>query len=406
MVESLRCNALVHALHDRLDQLPDLRRGKNTQYAMKDAALAAFAVFFTQSPSFLAHQQTLCHAKGGSNAERLFSITRIPCDNQIRTLLDPIPPQHLCPLVLAIIQALTTAGVIDTFRAMNDMLLIALDGTQYFSSQCISCANCAQKTAATGTITSSQCLLMSMLVAPGKTEVLALEPEFITSQDGHIKQECVQRLPNAGSAATPSCPSSTLPCWAMICSVIPIRALSYTSVVRVALMRGVVLWAGLRMLRPTSHARPSKPGWSLLPTQPNAVAGPLSIMPLSSHASRAALPCIGGVSVATVRVVISPYNRLGPAALDIPGKGGRRNAYLSLGLELAVESSNTGGLWEKVTARDRARPSASQSAVKLAAAMSTPTKQRSSGREGAETIAHPPTPQRMRLSARASSRCS
>ncbi len=42
-----------------------------------------------------------------------------------------------------------------------------------------------------------------------------------------------------------------------------------------------------------------------------------------------------GVSVPTVRVVISSYNRLGPAALDTPGKGGRRNEYLSLAEEQA-----------------------------------------------------------------------
>lgn len=36
-----------------------------------------------------------------------------------------------------------------------------------------------------------------------------------------------------------------------------------------------------------------------------------------------------GVSVATVRLVISTYNRFGPAALDTPGKGGRRNEYLT-----------------------------------------------------------------------------
>ncbi len=40
-----------------------------------------------------------------------------------------------------------------------------------------------------------------------------------------------------------------------------------------------------------------------------------------------------GVSVATVRLVISTYNRLGPAALDTPGKGGRRNEYLTAGEE-------------------------------------------------------------------------
>ena len=78
MSDPLRFDALVHAFHAVLDQLPDTHRGKNTQYAIKDAALGAFAVFFTQSPSFLAHQQTLRQAKGSSNAEPLFGITQIP----------------------------------------------------------------------------------------------------------------------------------------------------------------------------------------------------------------------------------------------------------------------------------------------------------------------------------------
>lgn len=42
-----------------------------------------------------------------------------------------------------------------------------------------------------------------------------------------------------------------------------------------------------------------------------------------------------GVSVATVRLVMSTYNRLGPAALDTPGKGGRRNASLTIPQEQA-----------------------------------------------------------------------
>ncbi len=42
-----------------------------------------------------------------------------------------------------------------------------------------------------------------------------------------------------------------------------------------------------------------------------------------------------GVSIATVRLVISTYNRLGPAALDTPGKGGRRNEYLTVTEEQA-----------------------------------------------------------------------
>lgn len=42
-----------------------------------------------------------------------------------------------------------------------------------------------------------------------------------------------------------------------------------------------------------------------------------------------------GVSKATVHAVISSYNRLGVAAVETPGKGGRRSGYLSLAEERA-----------------------------------------------------------------------
>jgi hypothetical protein len=193
MANPLGFDSLVHALHAILDRLPDRRRGKNIQYSLRDTALAAFAAFFTQSPSFLAHQRSLRQAKGTSNAERLFGITRIPCDNQIRNLLDPLSPTLFFPLFSVITDLLASAGVLDTFRAFDHTLLIALDGTQYFSSQSLSCANCSQKTAASGAVTSSHCMLTPVIVAPGRSEVLALEPEFITPQDGHEKQDCEQQ---------------------------------------------------------------------------------------------------------------------------------------------------------------------------------------------------------------------
>lgn len=36
-----------------------------------------------------------------------------------------------------------------------------------------------------------------------------------------------------------------------------------------------------------------------------------------------------GVSISTVHRVVSTYNRLGPAALETLGKGGRRHQYLT-----------------------------------------------------------------------------
>ena len=93
---------LVSYFHTVLDALPDQRTGNNVLYSMKDAALGAFAVFFTQSPSFLAFQQAMQEAKGISNAQTLFGRGEIPGDKRLRTLLDGVPPTALDPPCLPI----------------------------------------------------------------------------------------------------------------------------------------------------------------------------------------------------------------------------------------------------------------------------------------------------------------
>ncbi len=78
--------------------LPDRRTGGNTRYEMADIALSAFAVFFTQCPSFLSYQQNLEKARGRNNARSLFQVGSIPSDNPIRQTLDPVePPPPLQP---------------------------------------------------------------------------------------------------------------------------------------------------------------------------------------------------------------------------------------------------------------------------------------------------------------------
>ena len=112
---------------------------------MEDVALGAFSVFFTQSPSFLAHQTAMTEAKGKNNAQTLFGIQDIPTDNHIRDLLDAVPPQRVFPMFQRIITALDELGQLQAFHAVNDQLLIALDGTQYHSSNTIHCDSCTVK---------------------------------------------------------------------------------------------------------------------------------------------------------------------------------------------------------------------------------------------------------------------
>ena len=89
---------LVVHLRGTLAALPDQRQGQNRSYAMADFGLSAFSVFFTQSPSFLAHQRTMQQARGHHNAQSFFHVQQIPCDNQIRQMLDPVPPATLFPV--------------------------------------------------------------------------------------------------------------------------------------------------------------------------------------------------------------------------------------------------------------------------------------------------------------------
>ena len=192
MSETLAFDDLIEEFHRVLDGLPDYRTGQNTTYSIKDAALAAFSVFFTQAPSFLAHQRTMKRAKGRSNAESIFGIEKVPCDNQIRQLLDPIVSGYLFPMFRWIFNELEATGHLDAFRTFDDNLLIAFDGTQYFSSKKIHCPNCSRKTASSGVTTYSHSAITPVIVAPGNSRVIALEPEFITPQDGHEKQDCEQ----------------------------------------------------------------------------------------------------------------------------------------------------------------------------------------------------------------------
>ncbi len=177
-------------LRQVLGGFPDCRTGDNTSYSMEDIGLAAFSVFFTQSPSFLAQQKTMKQAKGRSNAQSLFDLEEIPCDNHIRQTLDQVPPEKLFPCYDEVFGSLRQAGQLESWRALEDTHLIALDGTWYFSSHKIHCPNCSCLESKDGTKTHYHSAVTPVIVAPGQPNAIPLRPEFITPQDGHSKQDC------------------------------------------------------------------------------------------------------------------------------------------------------------------------------------------------------------------------
>lgn len=173
--------------------LPDRRTGENTIYTMADIGMAAFSTFFMQSPSFLAHQTALERGRGTSNCQTLFAMDKIPTDNHIRSMLDPVPPETLLPMFEETLNALEAGGGLGAFQRLGGHVLIALDGTEYFCSQKLSCCNCSSRARANGRTEHFHAMVSAALVAPGHERVLPLEPEFIAPQDGAEKQDCEAR---------------------------------------------------------------------------------------------------------------------------------------------------------------------------------------------------------------------
>ena len=143
----------MSALRETCSGLPDKRRGTNCRYVMADIGMAAFSVFFMQSPSFLAHQRQLAdgYGHGRSNCETLFGMERIPSDNHVRDMLDPVAPECFHALFSRAVKALEAGGGLTAFRRLGDHVLIAFDGTEYHRSTKLHCACCSTRKRSGGT---------------------------------------------------------------------------------------------------------------------------------------------------------------------------------------------------------------------------------------------------------------
>jgi hypothetical protein len=170
--------------------LPDDRKPSNNQrYEMEDAALSAFSVFFSQSPSFLDHQIRMQKQRGRNNASSLFGVHKIPSDNQLRNVLDPVAPETLFPLMSQVGDEMHQRGFLNEFRHVEKTFLISLDGTVFFSSQAISCPCCSQTQLSNGKTQYRHMAVTPVVVAPNQEKVLPLPPEFVEPQDGAEKQD-------------------------------------------------------------------------------------------------------------------------------------------------------------------------------------------------------------------------
>ncbi len=180
---------LLSGLRDACAAFPDKRKGEGV-YTMADIGLSAFSLFFMQSESFLSYQRSLYEGRKTSNCHTLFGMRKIPTDNHIRSMLDPVHPRHLQGSFDQAVAALREHGGLKAFQRLDGRTLIALDGTEYFCSQKLGCPHCQTRKRSNGKVEFYHSMLAATIVAPGHALALPLMPEFIVKPDGAEKQDC------------------------------------------------------------------------------------------------------------------------------------------------------------------------------------------------------------------------
>lgn len=191
MSKHVQYKEMLREVGDALAELPEHRRGENWQYELRDAGLSAFSVFYMQAPSFLAWQEDMEKKKGKNNARSLFGIRKTPGVEQIKNLLDPVREEGLGRPFWWVYHELAGRGQLQGYQGVAGTYLISLDGTRHHASPVIHCPQC-RVTVRKEKASYEHQVLLAVVCAPEREQVICLEPEFITPQDGHDKQDCEQ----------------------------------------------------------------------------------------------------------------------------------------------------------------------------------------------------------------------
>ena len=181
----LSADALFRLVHSGFDHIPD-HRPADAEIALTDALMSAFAMFALKAPSLLAFDKE--RAEG--NLHTIYGIEHVPCDTHMREILDPVSPKGLRPVFQSVFRQLQRGKALEPMMFLDGHYLLALDGTEYFSSPTIHCASCLQKVHRNGAITYFHQMLGAAIIHPDRREVIPLMPEPIVRHDGTAKNDC------------------------------------------------------------------------------------------------------------------------------------------------------------------------------------------------------------------------
>ena len=181
--------ALRKSLSEHFRRINDWRQDVKVDYSVHDCLMSGFAMMFFQDPSILAFQQRLQDGIQKNNLTTIFSVSDIPKDTQMRTVLDVIAASKLDGIFADFIHRLQRGKHLNNYQFVDRSYLVSIDGSEYFSSEAIHCPHCLV-TKSKSKVRYHHQILQSVIVHPDMRQVLPLAPESISNRDGTKKQDC------------------------------------------------------------------------------------------------------------------------------------------------------------------------------------------------------------------------
>ena len=169
----LSADALFSMVRTSFAKIPDHRIGR-PEISLADALMSAFAMFSLKCPSLLQFDE---QQRADENIRSIYRVGRVPCDTQMRTIIDPLGPETLRPIFRDVFRQAQRGKVLEQFVCLENCYLLSLDGTGYFSSKKVHCPSCLRRVSGSGEVTWHHQMLGAALVHPDLKEVIPLCPE-------------------------------------------------------------------------------------------------------------------------------------------------------------------------------------------------------------------------------------
>lgn len=183
----IHADKFLALIREDFQKIPDLRAG-NTSISLEDALMSALAMFHLKDPSLLAFDKR--RREEPENLHTIYSISTIPCDSQMRTILDPLKLFNLQAPFKTIFRQLQRGKELEKMAYYKGHYLLSADGTGFYSSAKVASPYCMSKKNRNGETLYYQQMFAASFVHPDLKVVIPVAPEIMSKRDGSKKNDC------------------------------------------------------------------------------------------------------------------------------------------------------------------------------------------------------------------------